>query len=347
MEKRIEALLDNGFVSSVYFTGKTDEMKERILSLDKDYVVVTDENTFTYSPSPERTVVLESGEEHKNWESLERILSFALDRGMGRDGIFIALGGGVVCDMTALASALYMRGAGLMLCPTTLLAMVDATLGGKAAIDFRNTKNTVGAFHPASEIIISLSTLSSLPDKEFMCGMGEVVKHAFLSSDDDLYKFLFSNRDGIMARDTAVLEKMVELSLLVKKSYIEKDPTETKGIRSALNFGHTFGHALESITDYSISHGEAVVWGMKKALTSGLWQGITPPPFYLWCIDLISQFPFLDEYKVAKKDYEAFVEATKKDKKKSGGVTKFVFLKGLGEPILSPLTDDQIAAMIV
>ena len=142
MEKRIEALLDNGFVSSVYFTGKTDEMKERILSLDKDYVVVTDENTFSYSPSPERTVVLESGEDHKNWESLERILSFALDRGMGRDGIFIALGGGVVCDMTALASALYMRGAGLMLCPTTLLAMVDATLGGKAAIDFRNTKNT-------------------------------------------------------------------------------------------------------------------------------------------------------------------------------------------------------------
>ena len=257
------------------------------------------------------------------------------------------ISGGVVCDMTALASALFMRGARLVLCPTTLLSMVDASLGGKAAIDFMNTKNTVGAFYPAEDVILSFPVLSTLSDKEFMCGMGEVVKHAFLSEDDALYKFLFSNRDKILERDEHVLDKMVELSLRVKKSYIERDPMEKKGIRSALNFGHTFGHALESITDYSISHGEAVVWGMKKALTSGLWQGITPPEFYLWCIDLISQFPFLDEYTVQKKDYERFVEATKKDKKKSGGVTKFVFLKGLGEPVLSPLSDDQVAAMIV
>lgn len=347
MEKKIDAILADGFVSSVYFAEDMDDMKETILSSEKSFIVVTDENTLCYSPSPEKTVVLESGEEHKDWKGIEMILSKALELGLGRDSIFVAIGGGVVCDMTALASSLFMRGAHLILCPTTLLAMVDASLGGKAAIDFRGTKNTVGAFHPAEKVIISLDTLLTLPEKEYMCGMGEVVKHAFLSEDDALYKFLFSSRDAILSRDKKTMEKMVELSLLVKKSYIERDPTETKGIRSALNLGHTFGHALESITEYGISHGEAVVWGMKKALTSGLWQGITPPDFYLWCIDLISQFPFLDEYKVEKKDYEAFVEATKKDKKKSGGVTKFVFLKGLGDPVLSPLTDDQIAAMIV
>lgn len=347
MEKRFEVTLQNDIKTNVWFTTDNNDMNEKILSLSPSYVIVTDENSFQYSPDKERTVVLKSGEENKNWESLEKILSFALNHSMARDGVFVAIGGGVVCDMTALASALFMRGARLVLCPTTLLSMVDASLGGKAAIDFMNTKNTVGAFYPAEDVILSFPVLSTLSDKEFMCGMGEVVKHAFLSEDDALYKFLFSNRDKILERDEYALDKMVELSLRVKKSYIERDPMEKKGIRSALNFGHTFGHALESITDYSISHGEAVVWGMKKALTSGLWQGITPPEFYLWCIDLISQFPFLDEYTVQKKDYERFIEATKKDKKKSGGVTKFVFLKGLGEPVLSPLSDDQVAAMIV
>ena len=347
MEKRIEAYLAGNVLSKVYFTEDLNEMKEKITSLPSSFVVVTDENTSVYSPDMERTVVVESGEENKTIATLEKILAFALEKGLGRDGYFVAIGGGVVCDMTALAASLYMRGARLLLCPTTLLSMVDASLGGKAAVDFRNTKNTVGSFFPAEEIIIALPVLSTLDHKEFMCGMGEVVKHAFLSSDDALYKFLFSHRDEIMERDASALSRMVELSLLVKKSYIERDPTETKGIRSALNLGHTFGHALESITDYAISHGEAVVWGMKKALTSGLWQGITPPEFYLWCIDLLSQYPFQDEYKVKKKDYEAFIAATKKDKKKSGGVTKFVFLKGLGEPVLSPLSDDQIAAMIV
>ena len=347
MEKRFEVTLQNDIKTNVWFTTDNNEMNEKILSLSPSYVIVTDENSFQYSTDKERTVVLKSGEENKNWEGIEKILTFALSRSMARDGVFVAIGGGVVCDMTALASSLFMRGARLVLCPTTLLSMVDASLGGKAAIDFQNTKNTVGAFYPAEDVILSFPVLSTLSDKEFMCGMGEVVKHAFLADDDSLYKFLFANRDKILQRDEFCLDKMVELSLRVKKSYIERDPMEKKGIRSALNFGHTFGHALESITDYSISHGEAVVWGMKKALTSGLWQGITPPEFYLWCIDLISQFPFLDEYKVQKKDYERFIEATKKDKKKSGGVTKFVFLKGLGEPVLSPLSDDQVAAMIV
>lgn len=347
MEKRFEVTLQNNIKTSVWFTTDNEEMNGKILSLKTQYVIVTDENSLPYSPDKDRTVVLKSGEENKNWEGIEKILSFALGHSMARDGVFVAIGGGVVCDMTALAASLFMRGARLILCPTTLLSMVDASLGGKAAIDFMNTKNIVGAFYPAEDVILSFPVLSTLPEKEFMCGMGEVVKHAFLSDDDSLYKFLFANKDKILSRDKDALMTMVDLSLRVKKSYIERDPMEKKGIRSALNLGHTFGHALESITDYSISHGEAVVWGMKKALTSGLWQGITPPEFYLWCIDLISQFPFLDEYKVQKKDYERFIEATKKDKKKSGGTTKFVFLRGLGEPVLSPLSDDQIAAMIV
>lgn len=345
MRKLFDTTLGDNKVTGVYIAS-SDEMGKRIGEL-KSFIIVTDENTRGYSPFPERTVVLESGEDHKNWESIDRILSYANENGLARDSCFVALGGGVVCDMTAFASSLYMRGAHLILCPTTLLCMVDATLGGKTAIDYGETKNLVGSFYPSDEVIIPIGTLSSLPQGEFMSGMGEVVKHALLSSDNGLYDFLMDNRERILKRDEETLERLVELSLLVKKDYIERDPKETKGIRSALNFGHTFGHALESVTHYGVSHGEAVVWGMKKALTSGLLLGLTPEDFYLWAVNLISSFPFECSYRVPKKDYEAFLEATKKDKKKKGGKTSFVFLTERGEPLLRPLEDDQVLAMLI
>ncbi len=330
----------------VYLTASSTEVKEKILSLSS-YIIVTDENTSRYSPNMERTLVLESGEENKTIESLEKILDYAASNGLARDSYFIALGGGVVCDMTALAASLYMRGAHLVLIPTTLLSMVDASIGGKSAIDYRGIKNLVGSFYPADEVIIPIYTLSSLEDEDFLCGMGEVVKHAFLSSDNELYDELLYNKDKILERDEEKLEKVVTLSLLVKKEYIERDPREEKGIRSALNFGHTFAHALESITNYTVSHGEAVVWGMKKALTSGLLLGITREDFYLWAVNLISSYPFTCNYKVKKEDYKAFLEATKKDKKKKNGETKFVFLSDRGDYVMRSLDDNKILALLV
>lgn len=345
MENVFNAKLANGKESKVWFTQDLLEMQEKINALGSNILIVTDENTERYTPNKEKTVVLQSGEEHKNWESLDKILSTAIESGMARDSVFVAIGGGVVCDMTALASALYMRGAKLMLCPTTLLSMVDASVGGKAAIDYHGTKNTVGAFYPAEDIIICLETLKTLSDDQYMCGMGEVVKHAFLADTEELYNFLHSSHDAIMARDLASMHKMVKLSLEVKKNYVERDPMEQHGIRSVLNFGHTFGHALESVSNYGVSHGEAVVWGMKKALTAGLFLGVTPQDFYLWAIDLIALYPFKADFKVKRSEGEAFLAATKKDKKKSNGTTKFVLLKGLGDPLLTPLSDEQVTVM--
>lgn len=338
MRKLFDTALGDDKVSAVYISSSPDDIGKRLENL-QSFIIVTDENTERYSPFQERTLVLESGEDNKKWESIEKIFSKAIECALGRDGWFVALGGGVICDMTALAASLYMRGAHLMLCPTTLLCMVDATIGGKSAIDYKGTKNLIGSFYPADEVIIPVNTLSSLPSIQFMSGMGEVVKHALLSSDNELYDFLMNNRDRILEGEEKTLERLVELSLLVKKDYIERDPKETKGIRSALNFGHTFGHALESVTHYSVSHGLAVVWGMKKALTSGLFLGVTPQDFYLWAINLISSFPFECSCTVRKKDYTAFLEATKKDKKKAGGRTNFVFLAERGEPVMRALED--------
>lgn len=346
MRKLFDSALAGGKTTEVFVLDSIEEVGKRVSSLSS-YIIITDTNTSLYSPRMDKTLVLESGEENKTWESIDRILSFALENNLARDSWFVAIGGGVVCDMTALASSLYMRGCHLILCPTTLLCMVDATLGGKSAIDYHGTKNLIGSFYPADEVLIASDTLSSLSDDDFLSGMGEVVKHALLASDDELYDELLSRKDEIMSRDRKELEKIVELSLLVKKDYIERDPKEEKGIRSALNFGHTFGHALESITHYSVSHGEAVVWGMEKALTSGLLLGITMEDFYLWAINLISRYPFKCNWKVKKEDYNAFLEATKKDKKKSGGVTRFVFLSQRGEPIMRPLSDDQVLALLI
>ncbi len=346
MRKLFDTTLGDGKVTELFVTSSPALLKERIEKLGS-FIIVTDENTLQYSPFPERTLVLESGEEHKRMESLERILSFALSSSLGRDSSFIALGGGVVCDMTALAASLYMRGCRLILLPTTLLCMVDATLGGKTAIDYMGTKNLIGTFYPADEVIIPTYSLKTLPESQFMSGMGEVVKHALLSPDNDLYDFLIENRDRILAKDSATTERLLELSLLVKKDYIERDPKETKGIRSTLNFGHTFGHALESVTNYTVSHGLAVVWGMKKALTAGLLLGLTPQDFYLWSVNLIASFPFECSFKVDRKDYTAFLEATKKDKKKKGGRTNFVLLRERGEAVLRVLEDDQILALLV
>lgn len=346
MRKLFDSTLSGEKTTGVYTASGIDELASRLSSIDS-FLIVADTNTADYSPCPEMTLVLESGEAHKNWESIERIIAAALSFNLGRDSTFVALGGGVVCDMTALASSLYMRGCHLILCPTTLLCMVDATLGGKSAIDFAGIKNIVGTFHPADEVIISVDTLSSLTDSDFLSGMGEVVKHALLSSNNALYDELISKRDEIMRRDRKELERVVELSLLVKKEYIERDPEEKNGIRSALNFGHTFGHALESITDYRVSHGEAVVWGMEKALTSGLLLGITKEDFYLWAVNLISLYPFMCNYRVGKDEYKPFLEAVKKDKKKKDGVTRFVFLSERGEPVLRPLSDNQILAVLL
>ncbi len=346
MQKLFTTKLSDDKETAVYTTEGVDDLKTRLEEIES-YIIVTDTNTLKYSPCPGRTIVLESGEEYKRLESIEKIIDFALENNAARDGYFVAIGGGVVCDMTSLAASLYMRGCHLILYPTTLLCMVDATLGGKSAVDYRKTKNLIGSFYPADEVIISIETLSSLPEEEFMSGMGEVVKHALLADNNDLYDELISKKESILNRDRKELEKMVELSLLVKKSYIERDPKEEKGIRSALNFGHTFGHALESITDYRVSHGEAVVWGMEKALTAGLLLGITREDFYLWAINLISIYPFKCNYKVNKKDYEAFLTATKKDKKKKGGVTRFVLLSERGEPVLRALDDNQVLALLV
>lgn len=346
MEKKMSLSLSEGKTSDVYFAKDIKDLSTGLSSYGDNVFWVFDTNSARlFSSLPEKRIVIDSGETNKNLKSLEKIIERALSFGSARDTRFLAFGGGVICDMTALASSLYMRGTRLTLVPTTLLCMVDATLGGKTAIDYLGAKNLVGTFYPAEDIVISIDTLRTLPDKEFKSGLGEVIKHAFLTEDPSLLSFLHENREKILKRDKETLNIMVEDSLLVKKKFIEADPRETKGIRSFLNLGHTFAHALESMAGYRISHGEAVAWGLLRAIEASYITNLCNKDLYDLAYAILKEYGYDVDYRIGRGDWIAYFEALKKDKKKSNGSVKFVLLESLGKPCLLPLEEKYIRAV--
>ena len=343
MKSLFSVPLKGGNITEVYSFSSIDELISYLSGFSTNSLYVFDENSAKPFPSiPEGSLILPPGEKEKNWASIDRILTKALERGMARDSLFIAIGGGVILDMTAFAASVYMRGARCILVPTTLLSAVDATLGGKTGIDYGGAKNIVGTFFPSESVLICPDTLKTLSDREYRCGLGEVVKHAFLSDNTVLYEFLSENREAILARESSVVSEMINLSLAVKIQYIAKDPEEKLGIRSCLNLGHTFGHALEALKGYSVSHGEGVAWGMVRAFRAGCDLGITSGEYSSRAISLIKSFGFDTDYRIDGKDFPFFLKAISKDKKKKDGTVRFILMEGQGKPVLSELPDDEI-----
>ena len=347
MEKIFTVSL-KGCSTDVYFASSREDLKEKLSSYSDNVLYVFDDNSLQASGFfPSRSVVLPPGESEKNWPSIEKILSTAFSCGLARDSMFIGIGGGVILDMTAFAASIYMRGANVILVPTTLLSMVDATLGGKTGIDFDMIKNGVGTFFPARDVLIDTSILSSLPENEWMCGLGEVVKHAFLSENSNLHDFLVSEKEKIMARDPETVSEMIRLSLEVKISYITRDPEEKLGIRSSLNLGHTFGHAWETLSDFTVSHGEGVAWGTARALETGMALGITDRVWGEKALDLLSLYGFDLSARIDEKDIQGYLSVIKRDKKKKGGAVRFVLMEGQGKPVLKVLSDDEIVRAVL
>jgi 3-dehydroquinate synthase len=227
--------------------------------------------------------VLKSGEAFKDWASVEAILQCAKNAELGRDGIFCGIGGGVVSDMTAFAASVYMRGARLALVATTLLAMVDAAMGGKTGFDLFNMKNFIGTFYPASYIFMPLDSLRTLPRTEWKSGLAELIKTAVLDADNTFFEkieHLAANfSEPVFPQnflESEIFLDCIVRSIAVKGRVVEMDPKETGTDRALLNLGHTFGHALESSVGLGeILHGEAVAWGIARACELGCILGIT------------------------------------------------------------------------
>ncbi len=344
MEKLFSVTL-TGVTSDLYYSPSLEPFFTHLATFKEKLLFVADTNTAPLLPEGVEKLILPSGEEAKGWESVVAIVKRAKSLGFGRDDYLVAFGGGVIGDITAFAASLYMRGSQLILIPTTLLAMVDATLGGKSAIDFDLSKNFLGTFYPAHEIYLTPAVLTTLPWREYKNGLAEVVKHALISDNEELLLFLEKNSSSIIEREEHLFKELLYRSLLVKRSYIERDPKETMGIREVLNFGHTYGHALEVLGNFShYSHGEAVAWGMARALEAGLKLGLTDLEFAKRATALLELYAFNASHPIADKG--AFIEALQSDKKKRGSQVRFVLLKGRGDYEIVNLSNELIASLI-
>jgi 3-dehydroquinate synthase len=299
---------------------------------------IADSNSARYLPKHVHSLVIPPGEAEKGIKTVLAIVDAALSLGAGRDARFFALGGGVVCDMAAFAASVYMRGVDVVLVPTTLLSMVDASIGGKSGVDHGGYKNIIGSFYPASHIVIDPCMLETLPERELKSGMAEIIKHAMLSGRDAMEE-LKQLLPSALKRDVASLRQLIERSLEVKGSIIEKDPLE-KGIRAHLNLGHTFGHALESALSFTgCTHGEAVAWGILRALKAGELLGITESSYRAEVEKIVTDTGYPVIYKASP---ERIVHAIGSDKKKKRGEVHFVLQKRRGETLLSPLPEEII-----
>jgi len=319
------------------------EFSPQAPSFPEASVTVLDSNTAAmFGAAAPNRICLPAGENAKQWESVHAVLTRCAESGLGRDAVIAGIGGGVICDITAFAASLYMRGCRLVLLPTTLLAMVDASLGGKTGIDFLGYKNLVGTFYPAHRIVIAPAAVKSLTDREYLSGLAEVIKTALIG-DADLLRLLETARERILSREPAAVEEIIRRSLAVKGRIVQEDPRE-KGIRAFLNLGHTFGHALESATGFSgWTHGEAVAWGIGRALSAGMRFGMTDPAFARRVRTLLRAYGYRME---ADAGFDALKAAFGLDKKRTAGAARLVIPCGVGEVRLRDASPEDLAAAL-
>jgi 3-dehydroquinate synthase len=280
---------------------------------------------------------LEPGETQKNWQSVETILRYAGNAQIGRDGLFIGIGGGVITDISAFAASIYMRGCALALVSTSLLGMVDASVGGKTGFDLFGIKNLAGTFYPAGHVYIPLESLASLPPAEWKSGMAELIKTAVLEGDDFLA--LVEELKGGFSVMSMTIAPCVDRAVRYKGRIVEEDPFETGSRRVLLNLGHTFGHALEAAAGLGrISHGEAVAWGIARSCELGLALGICPSLRSKRIISLLSAFDYETAAPHPLASYAELIQALGSDKKKRRG--KLVFIVP-DEKSARPVTADS------
>jgi 3-dehydroquinate synthase len=265
------------------------------------------------------------GEACKTFAILERVLRILASAALPRDTLLVVAGGGSVGDLGGLAAALYARGLDHVLVPTTLLAMVDSSIGGKTAIDLPEGKNLVGAFHPPRLVAIDLGFLDTLPDVEFRSGLGELLKVA-IGLSAELFALLETQAAAVLARDPAVLVRCVQLALAAKIGVVENDFHE-RGPRRLLNLGHTLGHALEAHSGYRLQHGIAVARGLHFALDVAQRDGHLRADEHARCEELLVRYGFAA---TPLPDRAALRPFLRRDKKAAADAVAFVLPTGVG-----------------
>ena len=330
-KKSYEIHLKNGFED---ITG----LLETIAPKASKIVIVTDENVKNSShlkdlkkalgkKLPVFEMVFEPGEHTKCLENVEKLYDFYMSNKISRKDIIIALGGGVIGDLTGFSAATYLRGVNFVQCPTTLLSMADSSIGGKTAVDYKGIKNNVGAFYMPSLVYINLDVLKTLPDRQFFAGFAEVMKAALLA-DQKFYFKLIEDMYEICEKENEVLSEMLFNAINIKKAIVEKDPYETTGLRMLLNLGHTIGHGIESVMGDEYFHGECVSLGTVAAAYISYKKDLISKDDYLEIRDMFVPF-YLPISIDTDKESEIF-EAITYDKKNNGDSINMVLLKKIG-----------------
>lgn len=287
--------------------------------------------------------VFPDGEENKNLDTVKGIYRFLIEEGLDRKDMLLALGGGVVGDVTGYAAATYLRGVDYVQVPTTLLAQADSSIGGKTGVDFDGYKNMVGAFKMPRLVYMNHTVLQTLPDRHFYSGFAEVMKHGLIK-DALFYEWLIENMYEICEKDSKVLQEMLMRSCAVKKLVVEKDPTE-QGDRALLNYGHTIGHAIEKAKNFELYHGECVALGAVAAAYVSWKRELLSMDEYYEIRDMF--VPFNLPISIDEIDPEEILRLTKSDKKMESGRIKFVLLKKIGKAVLdNTVTDQELLAAI-
>lgn len=330
------------------FNKLIDLLKEELGTEKKRICIVSDETVASYYMEAlladitpicmeATSFIFPAGEKNKNLDTVQNLYEHLIQKHFDRKDLLIALGGGVVGDLTGYAAATYLRGIDFIQVPTTLLSQVDSSIGGKTGVDFKSYKNMIGAFYQPSLVYINLSTLKTLTARHYLEGMGEIVKHSLIK-DAAYFDWLSGHIDEIVNQNLDICEKMIEWSCQIKRQVVENDPKE-QGERALLNFGHTLGHAIEKEMNFTLLHGECVAIGTVAASYLSWKRGnITEEEYQKICY-LLQKFSL--PVRVCISDTEQILEAVKHDKKMEAGIIKFILLQSVGCACIDRTVDEK------
>lgn len=307
----------------------------------KKAVIVTDKNIASLHKEsfPDFEVIeIGIGEENKTLESVNELYEKFLELELGRNSFVIGVGGGIVCDVTGFAASTYLRGMRFGFVPTTLLAQVDASIGGKNGVNFKAYKNLIGTFNQPEFVLCDFEMLKTLPVNELKAGLAEIIKHAIIA-DESLFSYIEENHERILSLHRTALEKVVNDSIVIKSNIVSLDETE-KNERRKLNFGHTVGHAIEKVT--GISHGKAISIGIVLASKISAEKGMLSEKDYERIELLLKKVGLPTKFKELKLDKEKIIDAIRKDKKRENEEIKFVLVEGIGNAKVSAIKIEEL-----
>ncbi len=337
----------------IYITN-TDisKLKDNILNhiQGSNYIVVISKKVYQLylkelDFQKDKLFILNDGEKEKNEKNYFKILDFALKKQLKRNDAIIAIGGGVVGDLAGFVASTYMRGIKFVQIPTTLLAAVDSSVGGKTAINTKYGKNLVGSFYQPNTVFINANFLKTLDEKQFKSGLGEIIKYGFIEkncqpyNEPHLINFLNEHYEKILSRDILTLKDLIKRCIELKIAVVQKDERES-GLRKILNYGHTYGHVIETLTNYTkYTHGTCVIEGIRFALNIALQLNITNKEYKFLCEDLINKFGYTP---VQRFDINKILKIITTDKKATNEYIKFILPTSYAEVAEHNFTQEKL-----